>query len=129
MRKPKISQANLHTTLDRVVARIINRHADDYDDGAEGFINDVMKGGCQSGIIGDLIYYTDTLRFYKRHREDISALVKEMQESTGESIGNLLRDFDQDDPLCLDTSNQNLLAWFGFEETARVLADRQGWEV
>lgn len=129
MSKKRIATDKCETALDRAVARVINRHAADYDDGAEGYINDVMRGGCQSGIVGDLIYYTDTLKFYKRHREDISGLVKEMQESTGESISNLLRDFDKNDPLCLETSNQNLLAWFGFEETARILADRMGWEI
>lgn len=129
MRKPKISSDKCETALDRAVSRIINSHADDYDDGAKGYIGDVMYGGCASGIVGDLIYYTDTLRFYKRHRIDIAGLIKEMQDGTGEPISKLLRDFDQDDPLCLEDSNQNLLAWFGFEETARALAGRMGWEV
>ncbi len=29
------------------------------------------------------------------------------------------KDFDDEDPLITDTHNQNLLAWFGFEETLR----------
>ena len=118
------------TKLDRKVTSIINQHATDYEDGVAGYINDVMYGGCQSGIVGDLVYYTDTVKFYRRHRNDIAALLKEMQESTGLSIQELFSDkFDQDDPLCFDTLNQNLLAWFGFEETARILADRVGIEV
>ena len=29
--------------------------------------------------------------------------------------------FDKDDPLVIDYSNKNLLAWFGFEETVNNL--------
>ena len=37
--------------------------------------------------------------------------------------------WETDDPMALATFNQNLLAWFGFEETARRMADALGWEV
>jgi hypothetical protein len=37
--------------------------------------------------------------------------------------------WDKDDPLGQEDSNRNLLAWFGFEEAARRLADRQEIEV
>lgn len=29
--------------------------------------------------------------------------------------------WDSEDPLATDTYNQNLLAWFGFEETLRII--------
>jgi hypothetical protein len=34
--------------------------------------------------------------------------------------------WDKNDPLALDTQNQNLLAWFGFEEMAFKLAGSAG---
>ena len=37
--------------------------------------------------------------------------------------------WETDDPLANDTYNQNLLAWFGFEETAHQLACELGIEV
>ena len=129
MRKPRIAADKCETALDRAVCRWANATGQDYEEGAKGALNDLFYGGCQSGMVSGLIYYTDTLKFYKRHQQDIAALVKEMQDQTGEPISKLLRDFDHDDPLCLEQSNQNLLAWFGFEESARVLASRMDWEV
>ena len=119
----KIKLTGAATKLSMSVQDTVNGHADDYDDGARGYLDDLMKGGCQSGIVGELVYYHDTLKFYNSHKTEIGKLITELVESTGESIHNLLRDFDKSDPLCLDINNQNLLAWFGFEETARNLAN------
>jgi hypothetical protein len=114
------------TPLEKAVQRICNAQAGDYESGVEGFLNDLMTGGCQSGMVGSLIYYRDTLKFYRRHREEIGKLLSEMVADCGD---NPLRNWDKSDPLANDTSNQNLLAWFGFEETARNLAGRNGIEL
>jgi hypothetical protein len=37
--------------------------------------------------------------------------------------------WDKTDPLARDSGNQNLLAWFGFEETARMIAGKEGYEL
>jgi len=112
------------TKLERHVQRWINSRAPDYPDtGAEGVLKDLSYGGCQSGMVGHLIYYYDTAKFYKRYAKDIDAIVAELVESTGEPIQTLIN-WDASDPLGRDTSNQNLLAWLGFEEAARALADR-----
>lgn len=81
----------------------------------EQAIDELMQHGCQSGMVPDLIYYDDTIKFFEAHKEEINKLLKEELWSTGLSVGELFRDFDNDDPLCIDTHNQNLLAWFGFE--------------
>lgn len=111
--------------LEKRVARMVNRHAQDCDNGAVDFLADVLQGGCQSGIEGELIYYTDTLRFYRRYQDEINAMLTEaLQESGIESPAALFGDkWDNDDPLARDTLNQNLLAWFGYEETCRKFAD------
>ena len=79
--------------------------------------------GCQSGTVGFLIYYSDTVRFYRRYREEIDTLLYEEMEDIGlyspaELFGNK---WDKEDPLGREDYNQNLLAWFGFEETLRKL--------
>ena len=61
--KTKIKGAE--TKLEKAVQAVINRHADDYETGAIGFLDDLMHGGCQSGMVGGLIYYSDTLKYYK----------------------------------------------------------------
>ena len=84
---------------------------------------DVLYHGCQSGTVGFLIYYTDTVRFYKQYRQEIDDLLYEEMEGTGlYSLTELFGEkWDKEDPLGRDDYNQNLLAWFGFEETLRKL--------
>lgn len=98
---------------------VINRWHD-YDDKTYIF-RDVLYAGCQSGIVGELIYYRDTVAFYKRYREQINNLLSETMSGTGlYSLTELFGDkWDAEDPLATEIYNQNLLAWFGFEETLR----------
>ena len=120
------------TKLERHVAKWLKDQAVDggYESGIEGVAKDLFYGGCQSGMVGHLIYYYDTIKFYKKYKMDIHALLRDMLDSVGGGIDNLFGDkWDKDDPLANDTSNQNLLAWFGFEEAARVLYDRAEMEV
>lgn len=76
------------------------------DEEVKGFAVELMTHGCQSGLIGHLIYYHDTHKFFDKYYEEIEELRWEYESSTGEPfiIG-------QDDL-------KNKLAWFGFEETA-----------
>jgi len=120
------------TKLEKYVQAEINEHAEGYNEsGAEGFLNDLLSHGCQSGMVGSLIYYADTLKFYKKYKKEITELLKEMLSDTGyNSPAELFGDkWDKGDIFAEDTQNQNLLAWFGFEETARKLADRNGIEI
>lgn len=103
--------------------RVLNYISDEwgsYNDKTDIF-KDVLYHGCQSGTVGFLIYYSDTVRFYKRYKTEIDTLLYELMEDTGlhapsELFGNK---WDKEDPLANDVYNQNLLAWFGFEETMR----------
>lgn len=108
----------------------INNQVEDDSYDAASVIREVTEHGCQSGIVGDLIYYSDTVKFYKKHRGDISALLAEILDSCGCGVSGLFGDsWDELDPLADDTQNQNLLAWFGFEETARNIANEIGVEL
>ena len=107
----------------------LNNQGRDYEDGWRGAYKDLEYGGCQSGIVGKLIYYTDTVKFYKRHRAEIDALLREMVAETGEQPAKLFGEkWDAEDPLAREQFNMNLLAWFGFEETARRIAEANGYE-
>jgi hypothetical protein len=119
------------TALERNVARWANAHAANYDNGLEGVFSDLFYGGCQSGMVGHLIYYKDTIAFYRKHRREIESLLKDLMSDLGEkSPAALFGDkWDDDDPFARDTQNQNLLAWFGFEEAARRLCDRAEIEI
>ena len=92
----------------------------------DNFMTDLMTGGCVSGMVDGLIYYSETIPFYHRYKVEIGELLRDLIQETGCQPAELLVGWDDDDPLALDTSNQNLLAWFGFEETCRAIADENG---
>jgi hypothetical protein len=119
-----------NTKLENHVMNIINESIDGGDYSFEDFINDLIKYGCQSGMVGELIYYNDTENFYDNHQEEIDQLLAEFIDETGMQPFELFGDkWDKSDPLARETNSVNLLAWFGFEETAFRLAREQGIEV
>ena len=66
----------------------------------------------------------------KKTLKKINELLKEVIWQCGGNIKDVFgKGWDEEDTLCLETHNQNLLAWFSFEETARILADRNNIEV
>lgn len=106
--------------LERRVCDYVINEWNDYDDKTYIF-RDVLEHGCISGVVSNLIWYSQTTTFYKKYREQINELLSEYMSETG--IYNLSELFgkrwETDDPLATNDYNQNLLAWFGFEETLR----------
>lgn len=108
----------------RVCSYILDRWSD-YDEKRYIF-TDVLHYGCQSGTVGFLIYYRDTVAFYRKYRSEIGGLLCDEMRDTGlYAMTELFGDrYDEEDPLANETHNQNLLAWFGFEETLRRIGYR-----
>ena len=103
----------------RVCNYVIGRWGD-YND-KKYIFTDVLHNGCCSGVVSELIYYYDTVRFYKHYRQEINEMLYNIMNETGlYAPSELFGDkWDKEDPLAQDICNQNLLAWFGFEETLR----------
>jgi hypothetical protein len=118
------------TPLEKRIVSILKYNLQDYDN-LKSLIKDILYNGLQSGIISDLIYYNDTLAFYKRYKKEIDVLLKDiMNESGANSPANIFgKKWDNEDWSVQDTNNRNLLAWFGFEEKTRELADKLGYEI
>ena len=103
--------------------RVCNYVIDEWGnyDNKKNIFTDVLNYGCQSGMVGFLIWYSDTVRFYKQYKQEIDDLLYNLMYETGiyslpELFGNK---WDKEDPLGNSDFNMNLLAWFGFEETLR----------
>ena len=91
---------------------------------ATQWIEDLQQHGCVSGMVGALIYYSDTCKFYEENKQGINSLLYETLEDTGLSMQELFGNkFDKEDPLCIDDINQNLLSWFAFEEKVNHFND------
>jgi hypothetical protein len=111
--------------LEKAVAAILESHTEPgrtIDD----VLRDLFYGGCASGAISDLVYFDETIPFYEEHKGEINKLLAKLAED-GMSVTDL-PGWETDDPLALEYMNQHALAWFGFEKTARILADRIGLE-
>lgn len=108
------------TPLQKRVCNYVINEWHDYDD-KKNIFTDVLDYGCQSGTVGFLIWYSDTVKFYKQYKDEIDELLYEVMSGTGiyspkELFG---KRWDEEDPLGNSDYNMNLLAWFGFEETLR----------
>lgn len=89
----------------------------DYYNNKEDILLEVIEHGCKSGIVSSLIYYEDTVSFYYKHKENIKAtLYKEMNRYGTYKIQDIIIDWNEKDPLALETYNQNLLSWYAFEK-------------
>jgi hypothetical protein len=127
MKKLKASSAEI--ALQKHVRRWLNSTGENYERGWKGAYDDLATGGCISGVVSHLISYYDTSRFYRKYKKEITALLTQTLSDHGvKGASEIFRGWDVDDPLALDTSNQNLLAWFAFEETARALAAEAGYD-
>ena len=116
----KILKRKTDNELTKRVCDYVIDEWNDYNDKKHIF-TDVLYHGCQSGMVGFLIWYRDTTAFYQKYIEEINTLRYNVQSSTGlYSMKDLFgKKWDEEDPLAIEDYNQNLLAWFGFEETLR----------
>lgn len=80
------------------------------------FFTDLAHGGCQSGMVGSLIYYYDTHQFFDAYYDEIEELREDWEDCVGQ-------------PLNIKGDLKNWLAWFAFEETAFRLASELGIEI
>lgn len=113
---------NSNSPLTKRVCNYVIGRWGDYND-KKYIFTDVLHNGCCSGVVSELIYYYDTVRFYKQYRQEINEMLYNIMNETGlYAPSELFGDkWDKEDPLAQDDFNQNLLAWFGFEETLRSI--------
>lgn len=128
MTREDLENYETNCVLEQEVIKII---LDEADEEIESYINDLMKWGCQNGMVQSLVWYSDTLSFFKNFAYEINDLLTNTLDDIGfnspfELFG---KSWDREDNLCIETSNQNLLTWFAFEETTRRIALELGMEL
>lgn len=107
---------NSDSKLEKKVINIIldNKNNDDI----LCYMKDLSSYGCISGMVGELIYYTDTTKFYKKYKLEIQKMLQELLNNCGfKSPQELFGEkWDSEDIFCQEDQNQNLLAWYAMEE-------------
>jgi len=72
--------------------QIILSHITSYDgtkkQQLKSFLEDLSRGGCVSGMVGEFIYHTDCKTFYISHLDDLEDIRKQLEDSFGEPIEN-----------------------------------------
>jgi len=127
----QLTQIASESKLKSAVIRILKDRAKDYKGDYKTLFDEILRYGLQSGIISDLVYYDDTKAWFKKYNSDISILLKDTMYELGANSPSQVfgKKWDETDPFANDTNNQNLLAWFSFEETTREIANRLGYEI
>lgn len=87
---------------------IILSKAQDYGKGKEAlksFFDDLQRGGCISGLIGEFIYHSDCKAFYIKHIDALESYKEDLEEQMGEPIVNRH-----------DSPHYTFMCWLCFEE-------------
>ena len=128
MTKRRVAAMARFAETGSITEEVLNDILAEFDEGgqeaAECYIKDVLQYGCQNGTVSGLIYYSNTTAFFEKHKKEIKKLLTELMSVTGaKSPAELFGDkWDDEDHFADDVQNQNLLAWFGYEETLRKVA-------
>ena len=109
---------------------IINEWDDEHEDDNEKILLDIINYGCAKGSVHRLVYTVDILEFYETYKSEIyDLLVNLLNDCDYKSPAELFGDkWDNTDPLAFYEDNKQLLAFFGFEETIRNIANEFGIE-
>lgn len=112
--------------LEKRVWGIMEAHAEERDSGLVGFMEDLNYGGCASGLIGELVYYKDTVAFYEQYEDEIWELIVDGASDGGQNVAEFIAGLGGIGNVGGADQFKNLLSWFAFEETAYLLYGR--WE-
>lgn len=83
----------------------------------EGQMADVILEGCQTGIVSELIYYSDSCAFYEKYKEEIWDRLYEDADSMGcDSVLHFISTFNGSKDVGSETQLHNLLSWWACEE-------------
>ena len=89
-------------------------------------IDDVIEHGCVSGVVNSLIYYSDTVKFYDEHEEEIWELLEEHSENYGfDNVLQFIGSFTGSKNVGDMAQFKNLLAWWSVEETCHHLINER----
>ncbi len=97
--------------VDSIKACVIDEALD--SDDIQNFFEELLRYGCSSGMIGSLIYYADTHKFYDAYYSEIEDIRLQIESEMGE-------------PLKIEGDLKNTLVWTAFEWEAYNLASELG---
>ena len=89
-------------------------------------IDEVVQHGCVSGVVNALIYYSDTVKFYDEHEEEIWELLDDHSQNYGcDNVLEFIGGFNGAKHVGDLEQFKNLLAWWSVEETCHHLINER----
>ena len=118
--KKELKNLKGESKLKNAVVEVYLNH---YSEEIDLLMQDVVTYGLSGGILGEFIYYTDTVSFFNKYENEITELLKETLNSYGYNSPKELfgKKWDEEDFFCKEKLNKNLLCWFAVEEITREL--------
>lgn len=110
------------TAIEKIVAKDASESE---NDDAWTYIEQVSQHGCSSGIVSDLIYTSDTVKFYQKHKAEIWQQLYEDAENAGETVMAYIAATRWGEQITDEDTFENNLAWFGYEAACQRLLDRK----
>lgn len=107
----KALNKNSYTSFEvsKVFNKIIKDKIESYNgskkEQLKSFLEDMQKGGCVSGMIGEFIYHSDCKAFYIEHIDELENIKTDLEDSLGEAIPNRF-----------EAPHYTFLCWLCFEE-------------
>ena len=95
------------------------------EDGYTSFLEDVYKQGCSSGVVSELIYYSDTSKFHDEHEEEIWDELYNRAEELNISIIQYIESLVGSEDIGSMKQLKNLLVWWAIEGEAWCLDDER----
>ena len=97
-------------------------NGDTFDEKLKSRLNEIIEHGCQSGTVGSLIYYTDTVKFFDNFNDEIYDMVEDVFGA--ESVLDMLKQHcDTTDIIMGADTVKNYLAWMAYETACSDILD------
>tara|TARA_R110000796_G_scaffold207444_1_gene323742 strand:+ start:686 stop:991 length:306 start_codon:yes stop_codon:yes gene_type:complete len=82
---------------------------------SEHFISDLANNGCINGGVSELIYYSDTCKFYEDNKDLIWEIISDYAEEMGHDIFHYIGDVQS------PTIFENNMTWLAVDITANKM--------
>ena len=79
-------------------------------------IKDILQYGCISGTVNDMIYYSDTVKFFNCYRKEILSMLQDPDKNIYSEYTYLLN------YKKYSVSEKNSLSWFAYDNTVIRIA-------
>jgi len=101
----------------------LNHILEEYEEYEEikNFFTDLFNGGCVSGMISDLIYYEDTIKFFDRNEELITDFLNQEADDLG--VDGMFKLFNKDYQCYSIDEFKNWASWYIAETVAHEIAN------